>query len=71
MMSTGVANRTRSRRLLLRGILVFRWATLGWMVVLAVNTPTGFARPGLAWGAVAVAGGWAGGRAPAQRCPRG
>lgn len=57
-MDTGVATRTRSRRLLLRGILVFRWATLGWMAALAVTTPTGFARPGLAWGAVAVAAGW-------------
>lgn len=57
-MDTGTVDRTRSRRLLLRGILVFRWATLGWMVVLAVTTPTGFARPGLAWGAVAAAAGW-------------
>ena len=48
----------RTARLLSGGVLVFRWAALAWMVVLAVTRGQPFARPTLAAVALAAIGGW-------------
>lgn len=47
----------RGRRVLSAGILVFRWAALAWMTVLALTSDP-FRRPELAWAMIGAAGGW-------------
>ena len=48
----------RYRRTLARGILVFRWVWLGWMIALAVSASDEFTIPGLAWASIGGAAGW-------------
>lgn len=55
-----VGQAQRARDALSLALVLFRWAALAWMVVLAVLSRDGFSRPGLAWIAVAVAAAWTG-----------
>lgn len=48
----------RSRRTLIRGVLVFRWVWLTWMSIVALTSAGDFRRPGLAWASIGVAGAW-------------
>ncbi|HYO60804.1 MAG TPA: ATP-binding protein [Actinomycetota bacterium] len=48
----------RSRRTLIRGVLVFRWVWLGWMSVVALMDAGDFRRAGLAWASIGLAGAW-------------
>ena len=48
----------RYRRTLARGILVFRWVWLAWMVALAVSASDEFTIPGLAWASIGAAAAW-------------
>ena len=48
----------RYRRTLARGILVFRWVWLAWMIALAASASDEFTIPGLAWGSIGAAAGW-------------
>lgn len=46
------------RRALSRGVLVFRWMWLGWMILLAVTASEEFRLEGLAWASVGAAAAW-------------
>ncbi|HEX2294090.1 MAG TPA: ATP-binding protein [Actinomycetota bacterium] len=48
----------RSRRTLVRGVLVFRWVWLAWMSFVAFANPADFRRPGVAWVSIGIAGAW-------------
>ena len=48
----------RSRRTLARGVLVFRWVWLVWMIVMAASQPDGFRYPIVAWASAGLATGW-------------
>jgi signal transduction histidine kinase len=48
----------RARRTLWAAVLVFRWAALAWMSVMALTAGRPFVRPELAWLSVGVALGW-------------
>lgn len=48
----------RSRRTLIRGVLVFRWVWLGWMSIVALMDSGDFRRAGLAWASIGLAGAW-------------
>ncbi|MBA3430797.1 MAG: hypothetical protein H0U16_04875, partial [Actinobacteria bacterium] len=47
-----------TKRTLARGVLVFRWVSLGWMTIIAATHPDGFTRPELAWGSIGAAAAW-------------
>jgi signal transduction histidine kinase len=49
---------TQARCLPARGLLVFRWLSLGWIVVLAATGSAGQYRPVVTWSAVAVLVAW-------------
>ena len=48
----------RSRRTLTRGVLVFRWVSLGWMSIIALTDGGDFRRLALAWASIGIAGAW-------------
>ena len=48
----------RSRRTLIRGVLVFRWVWLAWMSIVALAESGDFRRPVLAWASIGLAGAW-------------
>lgn len=48
----------RSRRTLIRGVLVFRWVWLGWMSFVALVDAGDYRRPALAWASIGLAGAW-------------
>ncbi|MFN2588759.1 MAG: sensor histidine kinase [Actinomycetota bacterium] len=48
----------RSRRTLIRGVLVFRWVWLGWMSFVALVESGDFRNEGLAWASIGLAGAW-------------
>ena len=48
----------RSRRTLIRGVLVFRWVWLAWMSIVALSDAGDFRRPALAWATIGLAGAW-------------
>lgn len=52
------ADRQDFRITLFRGVLVFRWVWLGWLVVLAATGSDSLRRPWLAWTTVALVVGW-------------
>ena len=52
------ADPERYRRTLARGILVFRWVWLAWMVALAATASDDFTIPGLAWASIGAAAAW-------------
>lgn len=52
------ADAERYRRTLDRGILLFRWVWLGWMVALAISSTDDFRVPSLAWASIGAAGAW-------------
>ena len=54
----GGAAPDRSRRTLGRGVLVFRWVWLSWLVVLAATGASSFRSPVLAWVTIGAAGAW-------------
>lgn len=54
----GMSAPERSRRTLIRGVLVFRWVWLGWMSLVALMDPGDFRRAGLAWASIGLAGAW-------------
>ena len=54
----GSAAPDRSRRTLIRGILVFRWVWLAWMSFVALSDAGDLRRPGLAWASIGIAGAW-------------
>lgn len=47
-----------TKRTLARGVLVFRWVSLGWMTIIAATHPDGFTRPELAWGSIGAVAAW-------------
>ena len=52
------ADPERYRRTLARGILVFRWVWLLWMVALAISASEEFTIPSLAWASIGAAAAW-------------
>ena len=48
----------RYTRTLARGILVFRWVWLAWMIALAIAAADEFTIPALAWASIGAAAGW-------------
>ncbi|HEX2056995.1 MAG TPA: ATP-binding protein [Actinomycetota bacterium] len=54
----GLSAPERSRRTLIRGVLVFRWVWLAWMSIVAFTGGASFRSPGLAWTSIGVAGAW-------------
>jgi signal transduction histidine kinase len=48
----------RSRRTLIRGVLVFRWVWLAWMSIVALSDAGDLRRPALAWASIGLAGAW-------------
>jgi signal transduction histidine kinase len=48
----------RSRRTLIRGVLVFRWVWLGWMSFVALVDSGDFRNEALAWTSIGIAGAW-------------
>lgn len=61
-----VSEAERGRSVLVAGVVVFRWAALGWMTALAA-TQEGFRRPALAWAAIGAAGAWTASRTILRR----
>ncbi|MDQ3952531.1 MAG: histidine kinase [Actinomycetota bacterium] len=55
---SGMAAPERSRRMLTRGVLVFRWVWLGWMSVVALTDAGNYRNAALAWASIGVAGAW-------------
>lgn len=55
---SAVGQAQRARRALAVALVLFRWAALAWMAVLAITTRATLARPGVAWAAVGVAAAW-------------
>lgn len=54
----GASAPERSRRTLIRGVLVFRWVWLAWMSFVALVDAGDFRRPALAWVSIGLAGAW-------------
>jgi signal transduction histidine kinase len=54
----GLSAPERSRRTLIRGVLVFRWVWLGWMSFAAFADAGDLRRPGLAWVSIGLVGAW-------------
>lgn len=50
----------QARRLPAKGLLVFRWLSLAWIVVLAASGTAGYYRPVVTWVAIAVLVAWTG-----------
>ncbi|MDQ3913883.1 MAG: histidine kinase [Actinomycetota bacterium] len=48
----------RSRRTLIRGVLVFRWVWLAWMSFIALMDSGDFRNEALAWASIGLAGAW-------------
>ena len=57
-LKAGMSAPERSRRTLIRGVLVFRWVWLAWMSIVALADSGDFRRAGLAWVSIGVAGAW-------------
>ena len=55
---SGLSAPERSRRTLIRGVLVFRWVWLAWMSVVASTDAGNFRNIGLVWASVGIAGAW-------------
>lgn len=54
----GLSAPERSRRTLIRGVLVFRWVWLAWMSIVAFTDGASFRSPALAWASIGLAGAW-------------
>lgn len=57
-LKAGMSAPERSRRTLIRGVLVFRWVWLAWMSIVAFMDAGDFRRAGLAWTSIGIAGAW-------------
>ncbi|MDQ4124406.1 MAG: histidine kinase [Actinomycetota bacterium] len=57
-LKAGMSAPERSRRTLIRGVLVFRWVWLAWMSIVAFMDAGNFRNAGLAWTSIGIAGAW-------------
>ncbi|HEX2196761.1 MAG TPA: ATP-binding protein [Actinomycetota bacterium] len=55
---SGMSAPERSRRTLIRGVLVFRWVWLAWMSIVAFTDAGNYRNAGLAWASIGLAGAW-------------